>query len=146
LEFLYKSDLALKYLVDKLDELDRKVLLVFFGDHFPGLYWFKFTDENYKLGYKTPLLYYANFPLPNRPEIGIISPNYLNTVLLDVLGAQKPAFYYLLDELKLDYPQLTHSYYRDTKPQPSEVFSDYELINYDILSGKCYSVSSGFFR
>jgi len=142
LESLHLSDKALGFLVDELERLDRNVIVVFWGDHLPYMY----DRLPWELRQTVPLLFYANFDWPNEIEIGTMSPPFLNTTLLDMLGVQKPTFYYMLDELKTGYPILSHFYFQNNPPEWSRIFLDYELITFDILSGRRYSRAMEFFE
>ncbi len=103
-EGLRRSDEALQYLIEQLDNLDRPTLLVFFGDHLPSLGTNKsFYKEN---GYitnektpserlamaQTPLLMYANFDMPN-DNLGLVSPIHFSNLIFDYAGLNKSLFY-----------------------------------------------------
>lgn len=102
-EGLRRSDEALQYLIEQLDNLDRPTLLVFFGDHLPSLGTNKsFYKEN---GYitnektpserlamaQTPLLMYANFDMPN-DNLGLVSPIHFSNLIFDYAGLNKSLF------------------------------------------------------
>ncbi|MCU5731283.1 LTA synthase family protein, partial [Bacillus pacificus] len=116
-EGLRRSDEALQYLIEKLDNLDRPTLLVFFGDHLPSLGTNKsFYKEN---GYitnektpserlamaQTPLLMYANFDMPN-DNLGVVSPIYFSNLIFDYAGLNKSLFYQFLSAFYKEIPVL----------------------------------------
>ncbi|MCL2085768.1 LTA synthase family protein [Candidatus Saccharibacteria bacterium] len=142
LESLHESDLALGFLVDELNNLGKKVVLVFWGDHLP----YQYDNLPYELRQSTPILFYANFDLENQIEVNTITPNYITTLLLDLLGVEKSPFHFMLDDMKKKYPIFAHFYFQDQYPAPSIVLTEYELINFDVLSGRRFAQSTRFFK
>jgi len=58
--------------------------------------------------------------------------------MYNLLKVEKPAFFYLLDEVCTATPILAHSYLEDNAPAATQALKDYELVNYDVLAGKQY--------
>ncbi|MFT4137589.1 MAG: LTA synthase family protein [Bacillus sp. (in: firmicutes)] len=157
-EGLRRSDEALQYLIEQLDNLDRPTLLVFFGDHLPSLGTNKsFYKEN---GYitnektpserlamaQTPLLMYANFDMPN-DNLGLVSPIHFSNLIFDYAGLNKSLFYQFLSELYKEIPVLRDELKVDkngevindlTKKQ-KEMLEQYKMFQYDLLVGNQYS-------
>ncbi|HFK1737633.1 TPA: LTA synthase family protein [Bacillus cereus] len=157
-EGLRRSDEALQYLIEQLDNLDRPTLLVFFGDHLPSLGTNKsFYKEN---GYitnektpserlamaQTPLLMYANFDMPN-DNLGLVSPIHFSNLIFDYAGLNKSLFYQFLLELYKEIPVLRDELKVDkngevindlTKKQ-KEMLEQYKMLQYDLLVGNQYS-------
>ncbi|MGN4484517.1 LTA synthase family protein [Bacillus cereus group sp. MYBK5-1] len=157
-EGLRRSDEALQYLIERLDNLDRPTLLVFFGDHLPSLGTNKsFYKEN---GYitnektpserlamaQTPLLMYANFDMPN-DNLGLVSPIHFSNLIFDYAGLNKSLFYQFLSELYKEIPVLRDELKVDengevindlTKKQ-KEMLEQYKMLQYDLLVGNQYS-------
>ncbi|MDP7992730.1 LTA synthase family protein [Bacillus sp. MHSD_36] len=157
-EGLRRSDEALQYLIEQLDNLDRPTLLVFFGDHLPSLGTNKsFYKEN---GYitnektpserlamaQTPLLMYANFDMPN-DNLGVVSPIYFSNLIFDYAGLNKSLFYQFLsgfykeipvlrDELKVDK---NGEVINDLTKKQKEMLEQYKMLQYDLLIGDQYS-------
>jgi len=157
-EGLRRSDEALQYLIEQLDNLDRPTLLVFFGDHLPSLGTNKsFYKEN---GYitnektpserlamaQTPLLMYANFDIPN-DNLGVVSPIYFSNLIFDYAGLNKSLFYQFLsgfykeipvlrDELKVDK---NGEVINDLTKKQKEMLEQYKMLQYDLLIGDQYS-------
>lgn len=157
-EGLRRSDEALQYLIEQLDNLDRPTLLVFFGDHLPSLGTNKsFYKEN---GYitnektpserlamaQTPLLMYANFDMPN-DNLGVVSPIYFSNLIFDYAGLNKSVFYQFLsafykeipvlrDELKVDK---NGEVINDLTKKQKEMLEQYKILQYDLLVGNQYS-------
>jgi phosphoglycerol transferase MdoB-like AlkP superfamily enzyme len=147
LELIKTSDEALKYLVSELDKLDEKTVVVFWGDHLPGVYNSLPDDDIRK--WETPFFVYANFEIAaeqtaRNGDLGDISPNYISTESMSAIGLKAPAFYYLLDEVKRDDPTLVRRWPHETNEE-SEALKDYALIQYDVMSGEGYSLDTNFF-
>lgn len=100
LSLIHESDSALKYLLEELKNEKRKVVVLFYGDHFP-----KLEDEFYKelhgsdfktlddiqLKYTVPFLIWTNYSSKNE-EVPLTSMNYLSTYLLEAAGIELPAY------------------------------------------------------
>jgi phosphoglycerol transferase MdoB-like AlkP superfamily enzyme len=143
LELIATSDKAMNYLVSELEKFDEKTVVVFWGDHLPGVY-ISLPDDDVRK-WETPFFIYANFDLDaENPNLGNVSPNYISPEFFHAAGLRAPAFYYLLDEVKQEHPALVR---RWTHKQNAitEALKDYNLIQYDVMSGEGYSLSAGFF-
>ncbi|MED1107070.1 LTA synthase family protein [Bacillus paramycoides] len=157
-EGLRRSDEALQYLIEQLDNLDRPTLLVFFGDHLPSLGTNKslYKETGYISNEKTPserlamaqtpLLMYANFDIPN-DNLGLVSPIYFSNLVLDYAGLNKVPFYQFLSKLYEEIPVLRDELkigkdgeaIKSLTAKQKEMLKQYELIQYDLLIGKQYS-------
>jgi phosphoglycerol transferase MdoB-like AlkP superfamily enzyme len=145
LELLHSSDEGLATLMEGVSMRERKTVVVFWGDHLPSVFGQLRAMGDHR-AYETPLLIYANFDLPGGEDgLGEISPNYISDALLDVLGARKPPFYYLLGEMRERYPEYTGVHYDGKDPEPSQALDDYLMIEYDVIKGEGYSLRGGFF-
>lgn len=143
MELLHSSDSALTGLIDMIDKRSKKTMVVFWGDHLPGVYPDLLEGDD-GLAFKTPFFIYSNFK-EEKGDVGTISPNYISSETLDYIGAKKPPFYYLLDDMKKENPIFTSIHFNGDKPNQSEVLSDYEMIQYDIMRGNGYSKQVGIF-
>ncbi|MCQ6358344.1 LTA synthase family protein [Bacillus cereus] len=157
-EGLRRSDEALQYLIEELDNLDRSTLLVFFGDHLPSLGTNKslYKETGYITNEKTPserlamtqtpLLMYANFDIPN-DNLGLVSPIYFSNLVFDYAGLNKVPFYQFLSKLYEEIPVLRDELrigkdgeaIKSLTEKQKEMLKQYELIQYDLLVGKQYS-------
>ncbi len=162
-ESLYYADKYLGEFIEKLDELDEKTVVVWFGDHAMGQLdaYIKSEDKHERdLAHLTPYFIYANFEIESpytvretaalNAELGFdfskvagvnlptTTPNCLTNTMYNILGVEKPAMGYLLDEVCSEVPVLALAYWDGSEPTASEALREYELVNYDILSGKAY--------
>lgn len=157
---LHEADKYLGDFIEELDELDEKTVVLWYGDHAMGMLdqYSKSDDKyDYDLSHLTPYFIYANFEIPNvtklesnAEELGFdfsavrgvnlptTSPNCLQNTMMNVLNLQKPAFFYLVDEVCGKNPILTHAYLNGEEPIWDEALKKYELVNYDMLTGKQY--------
>lgn len=93
-----QSDQALRYFLNALSKLDRKVVVVFWGDHqpfFPSKFNDKwFTDEDdathQERLWQTDYIIWANYDVAGcdqTSEVDDLSTNYLSTQLMQLIGA-----------------------------------------------------------
>lgn len=162
-ESLSHGDQYLMDFLEKLDTLDEKTVVLWFGDHLAGAFDRQATTD--ELGDKnslhfTPYFIYANFDLDElytvaetaemNAEAGFefetrgvdlptVTPNCMANMVYNTLGVEKPVINYLLDEVCEENPVLAPAYYTDeTNPVETEALKDYELINYDLSHGERY--------
>ena len=146
LQTLHNSDKYLGEFIAELDKFDEKTVVLFYGDHSPGVFDDVSKNENKSirdLSRLTPYFVYANFEIDtSKKDLGLptTTPNCLSNTMFNILGAKKPALGYLLDKVCTENPALTPAYFGDGGPFQSTDLSNYELINYDILGGKKYTV------
>jgi len=152
LETLHNSDYYLAEFLDNLSKSDEKTVVLFYGDHAPGILSRvkEAEDKNISdLAQVTPYFVWANFELEESEEVasknfgGIsgttlptITPNCFVPTMFNLLGVSKPSFINLTSEVCKVEPILTRTYFGSEKPKDSEVLSDYELYIYDILGGE----------
>lgn len=163
-ESLHNADKYLGDFIKELDKLEERTVMIWFGDHAAGVLdeMVNSGDKNLiNLAHLTPYFIYANFDLENTfTEKGVaalnkangfsfqtksvdlptVTPNCLANILYDVLGVEKPAMVYLAAEVCEEAPILAPTYFANSKPEMTEVLKDYQIINYDILNGKRYSL------
>lgn len=162
-ESLNHSDQYLKNFIEKMDALDEKTAMIWFGDHATGVLekYIESSDQSLvNKAHFTPYFVYANFELENdftkaeveesNRELGFefetpgvdlptVTPNCLSNILYDILGAQKPTLAYLTSEICTTTPVLARAYFTGgEKLEDYQALRDYELVNYDILNGKRY--------
>lgn len=141
-EGLHYSDKYLGEFIQKLDESDEKTVVLFFGDHSPGVFSELAESEQkevFQLSRFMPYFIYANFELTDAPkDLPTTTPNCLNNTLYNVLGVEKPTLNYLLDEVCEKNPILTAAYFGEAGIEKTPLLEKYEMVTYDILGGKKY--------
>lgn len=159
---LHTSDQYLGELLEKIDGLDEKTVLIWFGDHAMGVLdkYIKSEDKlDRDIAHLTPYFIYANFDIESNKKLSEVTkqnaelgfkfptrgvdletttPNCLLNTMYNILGVEKPALFYLLDEVCTETPVLARSYFAGAEPDQTEALKAYELVNYDVLSGKHY--------
>ena len=143
---LSHTDRALDDFYQKLQALPQKTLVVIYGDHFPGSDVLgKVTDTDSQLARRTPIVMLANFPLPEH-DFGTISGNYLTLEITKLLNWKQSGFDEMRQQLQATIPKMSF-YHSDNAGDFSQhqIYRDYQLIQYDLLSGQRFSQKMGFF-
>ena len=138
LEGISRSDKAMKNFLSEIKKLNEKTIVVFWGDHWPGIYGEMFEKELNKNDIRrTPLFVYSNFK-KEKQDLGTSSLIYNQILALNSFDSKLSAFQYLLSDLREKYPALTKQFVKTD--EKSDVLKDFEMIEYDILSGNKYSL------
>src|SRR5512139_3606793 len=149
---LTHSDKALEDLINGLDGLDEKTVLVFYGDHLPGIYpgsVFAANDERALL--ETPFFLWANFRGPGG-EQPVTSPTHFMDLVFERAGAAVPPYFALLHELRQEIPAMDNGMMFDPWSRPlrrgdlsrraARLLHDYRLVQYDLSVGRRYSAEA----
>ncbi len=143
LEGLNHSDQAMKNLINQIKQLDKKVVVVFWGDHLPASNIFgKVLTDNYHLAHQTPFFIYTNFKTANTKVDN--SANYIQNLVFDQLQVKYSPFMAFLDQLKQDLPVFDSTNIQQTTAQAK--IKEYQLIQYDIMHGQKYLNQTDFFK
>ena len=138
LEGISRSDKAMKNFLSEIKKLNEKTIVVFWGDHWPGIYGEMFEKELNKNDIRrTPLFVYSNFE-KGKQDLGTSSLIYNQILALNSFDSKLSAFQYLLSDLREKYPALTKQFIKTD--EKSDILKDFEMIEYDILSGNKYSL------
>ena len=138
LEGISHSDKAMKNFLSEIKKLNEKTIVVFWGDHWPGIYGEMFEKELNKNDIRrTPLFVYSNFE-KEKKDLGTSSLIYNQILALNSFDSKLSAFQYLLSDLREKYPALTKQFVKTD--EKSDILKDFEIIEYDILSGNKYSL------
>lgn len=112
LNLIHHSDTALKSLIEYFSKQKDPTVIVFFGDHEPGLSNEVYSkilgknveklsaEENMNL-YKTPFLIWANYDIEEQENVNI-SMNYLSTLMLESTGMKLSPFNQFLLDIHTD--------------------------------------------
>ena len=137
LEGISHSDKAMKNFLSEIEKLNEKTVVIFWGDHWPGIYGEMFEKELNKNDIRrTPLFVYSNFE-KEKKDLGTSSLIYNQILALNSFDSKLSAFQYLLSDLREKYPALTKQFVKTD--EKSDILKDFEMIEYDILSGNKYS-------
>lgn len=146
LQGLKASDEALADLIEKIDDQNREMNLLFYGDHFPSI--FRGMEEQFPGDqlHETPWFIYMN---QGRSEDGVqiegLSPSFLIPVLLKEGDYYVTPFYALMDQLLSEgVKRIGHDFVitedgkisDDNLPDDLlDLVNDYRVILYDALFG-----------
>ncbi len=124
ISLIQESDRALAEFIGKLRQLDRKVVVVFFGDHqpyFPSTFndlWF--TDEDPAVHqerlWQTDYIIWANYDVVGNDqtsEVDDLSVNYLGAKLMEVIGAPLSTYQKALMSLREALPAINTTGFED---------------------------------
>ncbi|KAF1302458.1 LTA synthase family protein [Candidatus Enterococcus willemsii] len=148
------SSQALSDFLDALASLPKRTLVVFWGDHLPGIYSEETQAANSIALHETEFLMWdSRQALPTEAK-QVTSPFYFAPNLFQRSGLALTPFYQLLLTLEKEMPAFEKGMYltdkwHDTLPlnkQAQEVYKDYQMIQYDIVQGKQYSQALQFFE
>lgn len=162
LQSIHYADQYLGDFLRAIDQLDKRTVVLWFGDHAAGVvddYIYSESKNERDLAHLTPYFIYANFEidspysveevaemnsrlgfeLPTEGiDLPVVSPNCLANEMYDILGVKKPSLMYLLDTVCARTPILDNSYFDGKSQTPYDELNDYELINYDMMGGRQY--------
>ena len=150
------SDRDLEDFLEVIENMNEKTIVVFWGDHLPGIYdEIVYRENGDRIMHETPLFFYSNFQKESR-DIGTISPIYLINHVLEITNSPITPYVALLNSLEEALPAFEKGIYleRETglkssreelKPSTQLLLEEYETILYDITTGKNYSKKFGFY-
>ncbi|HGF7799156.1 TPA: LTA synthase family protein [Enterococcus faecium] len=152
------SSTALKQFTEELKNLSRRTLVVFWGDHLPGIYSDTIQAKNDKqtLHETQFLMFDSKGKLEKQTtQDAITSPFYFAANLMEQTNQTTNGFYQLLLSLEQELPAFERElyyqngqWYKEAQFNRSqqEIYDEYQLIQYDIVAGKQYSLADGFFE
>jgi len=120
------SDEDLEYFVNRLRELDRPVILVFFGDHQPYMTlgynnnWYPDEDEavHARRVYQTDYIVWANYDVAGNDQVSEysdVSASFLGAEVLQKIGAPLTDFQKAHLELRRALPEISAACYEDAE-------------------------------
>lgn len=120
------SDEDLEYFINRLCELDRPVVLVFFGDHQPAMTpsfnnkWYPDEDEaiHARRVYQTDYIVWANYDVAGNDQVSEysdVSASFLTSEFLQKIGAPLTDFQKAHLELRRALPEISAACYEDAE-------------------------------
>ncbi|ENZ5678904.1 LTA synthase family protein [Enterococcus hirae] len=150
------SSQSLKAFTEELKKLSRRTLVVFWGDHLPGIYSDTIQNSNEKHTlHETQFLMFDSQGELEKNEAPVTSPFYFVADLMNQTNQQTTGFYQLLLALQNELPAFERElYYQEGQwhreaqlnKKQAELYQAYEMIQYDIVSGEKYSLQTNFFE
>ncbi len=146
------SDAALDRFLADLRAGSEKTVVVFYGDHYPGIYSDEVLAQNPGLAQlRTPLLIWSSEGQEPRP-LPLTSSNDFLPYVFDLVGQALPPYYELLNEVREQVGALSpgHIVAPDGReltedqltPEQRELLHDYRLVQYDFSIGERYAVDA----
>lgn len=152
------SSQALKAFTEALKDTPRRTLVVFWGDHLPGIYSDEIKNKNEKQAlHQTEFLMFDTAGELEKRETNdaVTSPFYFAANLLEQTNQKTTGFYQLLLEMESAIPAFERELYfqngqwgkeAQLNQAQEEVYEAYRLIQYDLVSGEQYSLDAGFYE
>lgn len=154
LEDIHLSSEAFVDFLADLKQLDQRTLVVFWGDHLPGIYDETIREQNEEVQmHLTDFMFYDSKTAFTPQNDLILSPYYFAPELLVDRGLPISGFYALLhqvseflpaEEKNQSYQQKNWQATRTLTKEQAKIFHDYQLITYDIVAGEQYSLDDFF--
>lgn len=147
---LAHTDDAVADFLDKIKRSGEKTVVVFYGDHLPGIYGTDTIEQNPGLGmYTTPFFIWSSEGTPQR-TLPQSSPTQFLPMLYETANAPIPPYFALLDRLRKRVTALEQGRMLDPSGQEiteddldaagQKVLADARLVQYDFSIGDRYSV------
>lgn len=120
---IHETDKAVEWLIRYFEQVDRDVVILFYGDHFPRL-----SDEFFEevhggpfetldermLQYEVPFFIWTNYS-SEAEELSLTSMNYLSGLLYQRAGLELPPYIQYLEQLRQTIPACSaYGYYSET--------------------------------
>ena len=152
---IQQSDEALKYFLNKLSKLDRKVVVVFWGDHqpfFPDTYndrWFTNEDDatHQERLWQTSYIIWANYDVAGNSQTSHeedLSSNYLGSELMKLIGAPLTDYQKAHLTLRQSLPALNSVGYEDSQDRWLLSSSKSEETHNDTIAAACEKARSDY--
>ena len=145
------TDTALAEFLEDIKSSGERTVIVFYGDHQPGIYGEEIEDaQDSDLAlYETPFFIWDS--AGQVPEaLPVTSPIHFMPLLFDVVGEPLPPFYALLHELRAEVPAMEQGRFVTPEGEPRsedalsddarELLGDLRLVQYDFSIGERYAL------
>ena len=150
------SDGALQDFLSDLEDSGEKTVVVFYGDHYPGLFNPGVIDANSNLDMlETPMFIWTNSGQQPR-QLPVTSPATFLPYVFDLVGEPLPPYYELLSEVaekvgaigrgRIVAPDGTQVAEADLTPEQQQLLHDYRLVQYDFSVGSRYAVDAMWYQ
>ncbi|MBZ1506553.1 sulfatase-like hydrolase/transferase [Leuconostoc mesenteroides] len=169
LQGLHYTDSATKSFLDRLNKLERPVTLVWYGDHWPGIFSFVNTTTDALSAHSTPYFIWQNDAAKKANGTVDVSQKYADpsdfTAMMMKMNNMKVDPYWALKTELLEKVPAINNYKRDDDGKISfidksgksidessltsnqqKLLKDFKLVQYDITTGKNYLLKTKFFQ
>lgn len=151
---LTHTDRATQQLIERLDDLGEETVVVFYGDHLPGVYPDEVVELNSRPAmHHTPFFVWASSARGADPQ-PVTSTIHFMDLALERAGAPAPPYYALLHELRQEIPAMAGGMMFGPDggrlsagrlpARAARVLRDYRLVQYDLAVGARHSEDAMF--
>ena len=137
---LAQTDTATQSFLESLSKIDKKITVVFYGDHLPGLYPESAFKNNPESQYQTDYFIWSNFDAP-KLNYPLVNSSDFSAMVFEQTNSKVSPYYALLTEVlkkaSVDKKAL--------EGEAQEIAEDLKMVEYDLISGKGY-LSKDFFK
>jgi phosphoglycerol transferase MdoB-like AlkP superfamily enzyme len=144
------TDGELRSFLDHLQRSQEKTVVVFYGDHYPGLFGADVLEQNAGLAMlETPMFIWSNRGGAPK-QLPVTSPASFLPEVFDLVGEPLPPYYELLSEVaeqvgaigrgRIVAPDGSQVSEDDLTPEQRQLLHDYRLVQYDFSVGERYAV------
>ncbi|EUB25904.1 arylsulfatase [Streptococcus sp. AS20] len=137
---LHHTDIATKDFLAQLSKINKKITVVFYGDHLPGLYPQSAFKNNPDSQYLTDYFVWSNYDTP-KLNYPVVNSSDFTALLLEQTNSKVSPYYALLTEV-LHKASVDK---KDLDVEGQQIATDLKLIQYDMVAGKGY-LSKNFFK
>ena len=134
------TDTATQSFLESLSKIDKKITVVFYGDHLPGLYPESAFKNNPESQYQTDYFIWSNFDAP-KLNYPLVNSSDFSAMVFEQTNSKVSPYYALLTEVlkkaSVDKKAL--------EGEALEIADDLKMVEYDLISGKGY-LSKDFFK
>ena len=134
------TDTATQSFLESLSKIDKKITVVFYGDHLPGLYPESVFKNNPESQYQTDYFIWSNFDAP-KLNYPLVNSSDFSALVFEQTNSKVSPYYALLTEVlkkaSVDKKAL--------EGEALEIADDLKMVEYDLISGKGY-LSKDFFK
>lgn len=149
---LEHTDEALDEFLGSLQKSPEKTIVLFYGDHLPGIYSSSVKHANKGLSlYRTPFFVWSNQPGQNVPRtLPTTSPAFFLPLLYDVANAPMPPYLAMLETVRRHVSAIQQGRLLDGSgkqveesaldQQSEQLLADMRLVQFDFSIGKRFAV------
>ena len=134
------TDTATQSFLESLSKIDKKITVVFYGDHLPGLYPESAFKNNPESQYQTDYFIWSNFDAP-KLNYPLVNSSDFSAMVFEQTNSKVSPYYALLTEVL----KKASVYKKALEGEAQEIAEDLKMVEYDLISGKGY-LSKDFFK
>ena len=141
-KLLSHTDDATKEFLDQLSKVNKRVTVVFYGDHLPGLYPLEIFKKQAEKQFETDYFIWSNFK-NDKKNYPLVNSSDFGAMVFEQTDSKVSPYYALLTEV-LHKTSVDKDSSKLSKAD-KEIAEDLKLVEYDIVNGKGY-LSDSFFK